>query len=122
MKIKTNSKYVKKNDIFICIHDEFEDRHKYIDDIKNASAIIVDKDINKKSEIPLIKVNDTNNTLFEIYNNYYEKPLDNLNIIGVTGTDGKTTTSLVLKEILSNFKNTYYTRRKMSIYILIDIV
>lgn len=108
MKIKTNSKYVKKDDIFICIHDEFEDRHKYIDDIKNASAIIVDKDITKKSEIPLIKVNDTNNTLFEIYNNYYEKPLDNLSIIGVTGTDGKTTTSLVLKEILSNFKNTAY--------------
>ena len=47
MKIKTNSKYVKKDDIFVCIHDELEDRHKYIKDIKRASAIIVDKDIHK---------------------------------------------------------------------------
>ena len=31
MNIKNNSKKIKKNDIFICTHDEYEDRHKYID-------------------------------------------------------------------------------------------
>ena len=108
MNIKTNSKYVKKNDIFICTHDELEDRHKYIENIKKASAIIIDKDIKKNISIPLIKVNNTNDTLFDIYNNYYEKPLENLNIIGITGTDGKTTTAYIIKTILSEFYRAAY--------------
>ena len=116
MKIKTNSKYVKKDDIFVCIHDELEDRHKYIKDIKRASAIIVDKDIHKDGEIPLIKVKDTNDTLFDIYNNYYESPLKNLEIIGVTGTDGKTTTSSVIKQLLEHFEETAYLGTNGFIY------
>lgn len=108
MNIKTNSKLVKKNDIFLCIHDELEDRHKYISDIKSASAIIIDKELDKKSKIPLIKVNNTNDTLFQIYNNYYENPLKNLDIIGVTGTDGKTTTSLIIKQLFNHFERIAY--------------
>ena len=108
MNIKTNSKQVKKNDIFICIHDEKEDRHKYIKDIKKASAIIIDKEQNNKNNIPLIKVNNTNDTLFQIYNSYYNNPLKNLNIIGITGTDGKTTTAYLIKEILNKKEETAY--------------
>ena len=106
--IKNNSKYVNKNDIFICTHDEKEDRHKYIKDIKEVSAIIVDKDIKEDIDIPLIKVNNTNDTYFQIYNDYYNRPLNNLNLIGVTGTDGKTTTAYIIKEILNNIKDTGY--------------
>ena len=108
MNIKTNSKYVKKNDIFIAIHDELEDRHDYIKNIKKAKAIVVDKEIKEKTNIPVIKVNDTNDTLFDIYNRYYDKPLTNLNLIGITGTDGKTTTSMIIKELLNNYTNTAY--------------
>ena len=103
MNIKTNSKDVKKNDIFICIHDKYEDRHKYIKDIKESSAIIIDKNINKKIAVPLIKVNNTNDTLFQIYNDYYENPLLELNIFAVTGTDGKTTTTSIIKQLISNY-------------------
>ena len=105
--IKNNSKYVKKDDIFICTHDEYEDRHKYIKDIKKASAIIVDKDI-KVNNIPIIKVNNTNDTFFQIYNELYNEPIKNLNLIGITGTDGKTTTAYIIKELLDNIKNTAY--------------
>ena len=108
MNIKTNSKYVKKNDIFICTHDEYDDRHKYINDITRASLIITDKDIYTESKIPIVKVNNTNDTLFEIYNKYYDYPLDNLNLIGITGTDGKTSTSVIIKNLLSNFVDTSY--------------
>lgn len=108
MNIKTNSKEVKKNDIFICIHDQYEDRHKYIKDIKEASAIIIDKNINKKIAVPLIKVNNTNDTLFQIYNDYYENPLLELNIFAVTGTDGKTTTASIIKQLISNYNKIAY--------------
>ena len=108
MNIKTNSKDVKKNDIFICIHDKYEDRHKYIKDIKEASAIIIDKNINKKIAVPLIKVNNTNDTLFQIYNDYYENPLLELNIFAVTGTDGKTTTASIIKQLISNYNKIAY--------------
>ena len=108
MNIKTNSKYVKKNDVFIAIHDELEDRHDYIKNIKKAKAIIIDKEIKEKTNIPVIKVPNTNDTLFDIYSRYYDKPLTNLNLIGVTGTDGKTTTSMIIKELLNNYTNTAY--------------
>lgn len=106
--IKNNSKQIKKKDIFICTHDEYEDRHKYIDSIKEASAIIVDKDIKRTTKIPIIKVNSTNDTYYQIYNDYYNHPTKDLNIIGITGTDGKTTTAYIIKEILNNIKNTAY--------------
>lgn len=116
MNVKTNSKYVKKNDVFVCIHDELEDRHRYIKDIKRASAIVIDKDIKRKTNIPLIKVNNTNDALFEIYDNYYQKPLENLNIIGITGTDGKTTTAMIIKKLLSNYEDTAYLGTNGFIY------
>ena len=101
-------KNVKKNDIFICLHDETNDRHKYIKDIKKASAIIIDKEVQDKTDVPLIKVNNTQDSLYEIYNRYYENPLKNLNLIGVTGTDGKTTTALIIKMLLNNISQTAY--------------
>lgn len=106
--VKTNSKYLKKNDIFICVHNEIEDRHKYIKDAirKKPACIIVDRDINIKTKIPIIKVNNTNDTFYQILNNYYN--IKNINLIGVTGTDGKTTTACIIKELLSNFSNTAY--------------
>lgn len=108
MNIKTNSKYVKKHDIFICLHDDLENRHKYIKNIKKASAIIIDEESEEKTKIPLIKVKDTNDTFFNIYNYYYDKPLKDLSLIGVTGTDGKTTTAMIIKRLLNIYSSSAY--------------
>lgn len=116
MNVKTNSKFVKKNDIFVCIHDDLEDRHKYIRNVKDASAIIIDKDIKRNIKIPLIKVNDTNDTLFDIYNNYYGEPLSNVNLVAITGTDGKTTTAMLIKQLLDNYEDTAYLGTNGFIY------
>lgn len=108
--IKTNSKLVKKNDIFICTHDEYLNRHIYIDDalIKKPSAIIIDEEVDKKIKVPVIRVNDTNDTLFQIAHDYYGKPLEKIKLIGITGTDGKTTTATMVKDLLSFFTKAAY--------------
>lgn len=110
MKVKNNSKYIKKNDIFICTHTEFENRHKYIQDAidKKTNAVIVDEDVKNIKEIPIIKVNNTNETYFQIYNDYYGHPFNNIKLVGITGTDGKTTTASITKQLLSNFYKTAY--------------
>lgn len=117
MNIKNNSKYIKKNDIFICTHDEYEDRHKYIDQAieKGANAVIVDKDIRNK-KVPVIRVEDTNKTLYQIYNDYYNDPLKSINSIAITGTDGKTSTALIIKMLFDNYRKTGYMGTNGFIY------
>lgn len=109
LKFKNNSKNIKNGDIFICTHDTYDDRHKYINDaIKNGcKAIIIDKDIKANNKM-FIKVQNTNDTYYQILNNYYNYPLDNLKLIGITGTDGKTTTAMIINDLLNNYVNSSY--------------
>lgn len=100
--IKTNSLNVKKNDLFVCINTGTMDRHLFIDDaIKNgASAIIANKEL--KKSVPVIKVDDVNKTFSEIVPKFYDYPLDKLKLIGVTGTDGKTTVSTIISTLINS--------------------
>ena len=105
--IKTSSSTLEEGDLFVCIKGVKKDRHKYIKDAikKKPSGIVVSKKkYKKKQEIkgtPIIYVENTNEELLRICKVFYDNPEDKLNIIAVTGTDGKTTTSKVLSNILS---------------------
>ena len=98
--IKINSKEVKDGDIFVCTKGINCDRHDFIDEaIKNgASLLIVKKDGNYK--IPYIKVSDTNKELAILSNKFYDYPCEKLKLIGITGTDGKTTTATIIRDLL----------------------
>lgn len=98
--IKTNSLKVEDGDLFVCTNTGTMDRHLFIDDAikKGAKAIIVSKDVNK--DIPTIKVEDTNKTLSEIIPKFYNYPLNKIQLIGVTGTDGKTTVATIISTLL----------------------
>ena len=97
--IKTNSKEVMKNDLFACIKGVTTDRHKYIDEAikKGASCLVVSK--GKKYTIPYVKVKNVNKELINILDNFYNNA-KNIGIIAVTGTDGKTTTASIIKDLL----------------------
>ena len=101
--ISINSKEVEEGSLFVCTMGVTADRHDFIDDaIKNgASAIIVSKDVGKKS-IPIIKVPDTNRELPYLCQKFYDYPDKKLKMIGVTGTDGKTTTSTIIQTLIGS--------------------
>lgn len=99
--IKTNSKEVSKEDAFICIKGVNVDRHEYISEaVKNgASFIVVSKGKNYK--VPYIKVKNPNKEL-SILADYIYDDAKKINLIAVTGTDGKTTTASIIKDMLKD--------------------
>lgn len=98
--IKINSKEIEPGDLFVCTMGVNTDRHDFIDDaIKNgAVAAIVSRDV--ESTIPIVKVDDTNKILPIICSTFYDHPEDKLTIIGITGTDGKTSTATIIQTLI----------------------
>ena len=101
--ISINSKEIEKGDLFVCTMGVTADRHDFIDEaIENgAAAVIVSKDINDK-KVPIIKVPDTNRELPYLCQKFYDYPDKKLKMIGVTGTDGKTSTTTIIQTLIGS--------------------
>ena len=100
--IKTNSNQIETGDLFLCIKGINVDRHDYIEDAaqRGAIAAIVSKDVD--ASIPCIKVDDVDVLVDSIYRNFYDNPQDELFIIGLTGTDGKTSTATIVQTLIGS--------------------
>ena len=101
--IKINSKEVTKGDLFVCTMGVTADRHDYIDDAINngAAALIVSRDVNE-SRVPVIKVPNTNREFPYLCQKFYDYPDHKLKMIGVTGTDGKTSVSTIIQALIGS--------------------
>ena len=101
LKIKTDSKLVEKGDIFVAIKGEHFDGHDFIDEaiINGASGIVCE---HGKYAIPTLIVENSKEYLTQFLTNEYSKYFDNVKFIGITGTNGKTTTAYLTSQILSN--------------------
>ena len=100
IKYETNSKLVHDGQIFVALVGNTVDGHDYIDEaIKNgASKIIGEKDLTL--DIPYEKVDDTKKYLNDILVKEYSDKINQLKLIGVTGTNGKTTTCYLTYQML----------------------
>lgn len=98
--ISYNSKTTKKGDIFICLVGEYADGHEFaqmaIDN--GAAALLVERKIEGVS-IPQVQVDSTRHKIADIADRFYSRPSMGLNLIGVTGTNGKTTVTHLIQKI-----------------------
>lgn len=98
--IEIDSRKVKPKSLFVAIKGFNVDHFNYIDDsIKNGCSAVVSEKA-KKVKVPLIVVKDVNKTFLDICSKFYDKDNWNLRLIGITGTDGKTTTATILNKML----------------------
>ncbi len=100
--IQFNSINVKSNDVFVAIKGSLVDGHKYIDAaIKNNAVAVICEVLphNLKDEITYVVVNRSSEALAYMSANYYQNPSQNIRLIGVTGTNGKTTIATLLYQL-----------------------
>jgi UDP-N-acetylmuramoyl-L-alanyl-D-glutamate--2,6-diaminopimelate ligase len=102
--IKYDSRKVVQGDIFFAIKGFATDGNTYIKDAiaQGAVAIVSEKEPNKKQEEYWIKVRDTRLALSRISSVFYDYPWKDSLMIGITGTNGKTTITYLLKSIFDN--------------------
>ena len=101
-KIEFDSRQIKDNDVFVAISGTVTDGHNYIEKaIKDGATAIVCEQLPEilADGITYIEVANSNQALAFMANNFYGQPSENLKLIGVTGTNGKTTVSSLLYQL-----------------------
>lgn len=101
--IAYDSRKVQKNDLFVCITGFQTDGHKYVQNAieAGAAAILCEKEVQSDNkDVTIIQTKNTRHALAILSTNYYEHPTAHMNVIGVTGTNGKTTTTYLIKSVL----------------------
>ncbi len=100
--ITMNSKAVKPGYLFVAVKGTVTDGHKYIDAaIEQGATAVVCADFPAvlKENVTYVKVHDTAFALGNIASDYYDNPSEQLKLVGITGTNGKTTVATLLHKL-----------------------
>ncbi|MDP2527621.1 UDP-N-acetylmuramoyl-L-alanyl-D-glutamate--2,6-diaminopimelate ligase [Maribacter dokdonensis] len=119
--VQFDSRKVQKSDAFVAIKGTITDGHKYIDAVVKAGAraiICEELPATMVDDVTYVQVESGNQALALMASNYYGTPSKNLKLVGVTGTNGKTTVSSLLYQL---FKKAGYKVGLLStIKIMVD--
>ena len=98
--ISYNSRTTKKGDIFICLVGEHTDGHEFAKmAIENgAAALLVERKV-EDVKVPQVMVSSTRRKIADIADRFYSSPSKGINLIGITGTNGKTTVTHLIQKI-----------------------
>lgn len=100
--IAYDSRKARAGSLFVCIEGNKVDGHKYIPDaLENGAKILfVQKDVEVPEDVTVIRVDDTRYALAYVSDVFYGHPSGKFDLVGITGTKGKTTTTYMIKSIL----------------------
>ena len=97
--------------IFFAMKGKINDGHRFIEKaIENGAVCIVysDEIKTKHDGVVYIRRSDVTDAYVSFCNAYYDYPMDKMNLIGITGTNGKTTIAWILRSIISHFEKCGY--------------
>lgn len=96
-----NSKYCTKDSLFIAVPGMSVDGHNFISQAieGGAKTIVVSRDVKVTENITVIKIKNTRKSMAILGKNFYNNPSAKIKVVGITGTNGKTTTIHILKSI-----------------------
>ena len=99
--VTDDSRKVTKGSVFVCVKGPVSDGHDYaLKAVQSgASVVVCERDLGLKNQII---VNDTHKALAQLSEAVYGFPLKKLKVIGVTGTNGKTSVCTMIREILEH--------------------
>ncbi len=99
-----DSRKVEEGSLFFCIRGAVTDGHKYVPDVvaKGAKVLIVEEPVEAPQDVTVVQVEDTRYAMALISAAYFDYPAEEMRIIGITGTKGKTTTTYMVKSILES--------------------
>ena len=100
--ITADSRAVKLNSLFIALDGATVDGHNYIDKAVDAGAVavIVSKPVTVPADVCVITVDDTRQAMMVCVPYFFDYPANHMRMVGVTGTNGKTTTTHMIRHIL----------------------
>ena len=100
--IADDSRRVGQGTLFICLSGHKTDGHQYIQQAyqSGAAAVLVERDVSPPMGITVVKVTDTRKAMQVLTPFFYDYPSRSMRFIGVTGTNGKTTTTHLIRSIL----------------------
>jgi UDP-N-acetylmuramoyl-L-alanyl-D-glutamate--2,6-diaminopimelate ligase len=99
--IAYDSRKLRSGDLFVAIRGLQKDGHRYIPEAieKGAAAVVVDRD-EIHGSVTTVRVNDSRKALALLSARWFDHPARKLRMIGITGTDGKTTTAYLIHAVL----------------------
>ncbi|MBV9462784.1 MAG: UDP-N-acetylmuramoyl-L-alanyl-D-glutamate--2,6-diaminopimelate ligase [Verrucomicrobiae bacterium] len=102
--IQYDSRRVTPGQVFVALRGERTDGHQFVEQAihQGAAAVVVEKQGFTSSRVTSVQVTDTVEALAKLSAAFYEHPTQALKMIGVTGTNGKTTTTFMIKSLLEN--------------------